>query len=332
MPPLNLFYSEPDFDRWLPLDRWPRRLVRRIVRGPTRPGGQMRVFLNLMAGLDRLGVSYRRNDYRHARSHPDELCCVLGKRHVLDLEPWRNPLMVGPCVHDHPIDDPDLFRRRRVRRILVPGPWMRRMCEPYWNGAVHAWPVGIDTEDWKPDPAAPKDIDFLIYNKVRWEPDQRESSLVGQIRHELGRRNLKFVELRYGHYQPDELRNALRRARAMVFLCEHETQGIAYQQALSAGVPLLAWDHGGEWLDPSYYPERIHFGPVSSVPYWDERCGVRFAAAEAFPSALERLEELQHRGTLEPRAFVLENLTLERCAASFIAHAQAAADGVDLTS
>ena len=50
--PLNLFYEEPDPDRWLPLDRYPRRLIRRIVRGPFQPGGTMRVYLNLRAGLD----------------------------------------------------------------------------------------------------------------------------------------------------------------------------------------------------------------------------------------------------------------------------------------
>ena len=43
----------------------------------------------------------------------------------------------------------------------------------------------------------------------------------------------------------------------MIFLCEHETQGIAYQQALSRNVPILAWDRGGDWQDPTYYPERV---------------------------------------------------------------------------
>jgi hypothetical protein len=149
-PPLNLFYAEPDDDRWLPFDRFPRRLVRRIVRGKRRPGGQERVFLNLVAGLERLHLPYRINEYTHARRHPDELCCVLGKRHVLDREGWRNPLLVGPCIHDHPLDDPRLLDRFQVRRILVPGPWMREMCRPAWGGAVHAWPVGIDTEHWRP--------------------------------------------------------------------------------------------------------------------------------------------------------------------------------------
>lgn len=317
-PSLNLFYAEPDGDRWLPFDRFPRRLVRRLVRGKRRPGGQERVFLNLIAGLERLQVPYRANDYRHARRHPEELCCVLGKRHVLDGESWRNPLVVGPCIHDHPIDDPDLLQRLRVRRILVPGPWMRDMCRPYWGNIVQAWPVGIDTDHWQPDPAPFKTIDVILYNKIRWDHARREAELLAPLRAELAKRGLKVIELRYGHYRPEEFRSALHAARAMVFVCEHETQGLAYQEALACNVPLLAWDHGGEWLDPGYHPLRVRYGPVSSVPYWDERCGVRFATAAGFSAALDELHGRQLAGRIEPRAFIMENLTLEKCARDFV--------------
>ena len=327
---LNLFYAEPDRDRWLPLDRYPRRLIRRIVRGKRRPGGQERVFLDLMAGLDRLNAPYRVNDYRHARRHPEELCCVLGKRHVLDDEPWHNPLLIGPCIHDHPIDDPDLFNRRRIRRILVPGPWMRRMCEPYWGETVKAWPVGIDTELWQPNAAAAKDMDFILYNKIRWDHAHREESLLQPIRAELGRRGLSFIEMRYGSYQPADYHRNLARARAMIFVCEHETQGLAYQQALAAGVPLLVWDHGGEWLDPNYHPARVRFGPISSVPYWDDRCGVKFDSAASFAPALTAFGERQGRREFAPRQYILDNLTLEKCAAAFVAHAAEAAAAPDV--
>lgn len=327
-PPLNLFYAEPDDDRWLPLDRYPRRLIRRLVRGKRRPGGQERVYLNLRAGLDRLGLPYRANDYRHARRHPDELCCVLGKRHVLDRGQWQNPLMVGPCTHDHPIDDPALLTRYGVRRILVPGPWMRDMCRPAWDGLVHAWPVGIDTDQWRPDPATPKSIDVILYNKIRWDHARREADLLGPIRAELARRGLRVVEFVYGSYRPEHYAAALRAARAMVFVCEHETQGLAYQEALASDVPLLAWDHGGEWLDPSYHPHRVRYGPISSVPYWDDRCGVKFATAADFPTALDRFAASQQQpGRLAPRQYVLDHLTLEKCALAFVDHARLAATG-----
>ena len=55
---INLFYEEPDPDRWFLYDRYPRQIIRRIVRGKPRPGGQTRVFLNLCTGLDKLGVTY----------------------------------------------------------------------------------------------------------------------------------------------------------------------------------------------------------------------------------------------------------------------------------
>jgi hypothetical protein len=59
------------------------------------------------------------------------------------------------------------------------------------------------------------------------------------------------------------------------------TQGIAYQQALSCGVPILARDRGGHSQDPSYYPHKVIFSLVTSVPYSDGRCGRRFSVKGA---------------------------------------------------
>src|SRR4051812_31583165 len=100
---LNLFYEEPDDDRWVPLDRYPRRLVRRILRGKRQGGGQQRVFLNLCVGLDRLRVTYRVNDYRYAKGNPSALACIVGKPCVLDRMPWKNPILFGAAVYSHPL-------------------------------------------------------------------------------------------------------------------------------------------------------------------------------------------------------------------------------------
>ena len=61
---LNLFFEERD-DRWFPGDRHVRPLLRRLLYGKARMSGQHRVFLNLCAGLDRLAIRYRVNDYGH---------------------------------------------------------------------------------------------------------------------------------------------------------------------------------------------------------------------------------------------------------------------------
>lgn len=315
---LNIFYEEPDEDRWVPFDRFPRRLIRRAVRGKAQPGGQMRVFLNLCAGLDRIGVSYRVNDYQHVRRNPNELACIVGKPCVLDKMRWENPILFGAAVYSHPLDDPHVLERLPVKKILVPGPWMKEMCKPYWGNAVDAWPVGIDTDLWRPSKPAMETIDVLLYDKVRWEHDRYETILMKPIRAMLKRYGRSFREMRYGFYREEEFRSALGQCRTMIFLCEHETQGIAYQQALSCDVPIFAWDRGGYWQDPSYYPDKVKFSPVTSVPYWDDRCGRKFLdAADCSKNWDEFWNDVEAK-RFRARDYILENLTLETCARQYV--------------
>jgi len=315
---LNIFYQEPEQDRWLPFDRYPRRIVRRLLRGRPQVGGQKRIFLNLCAGLDRIGVRYRVNDYGYARKNPGELACIIGKPFVLDKMKWKNPILFGAAVYSHPLDDPHLLQRLPIKKVLVPGPWMKEMCRPYWGDAVEAWPVGIDTFLWQPADAGQKTIDVLLYDKVMWEHDRRESELIDPIRAALRMRGRSVREIRYGFYREQDFRAALAQCRTMIFLCEHETQGIAYQQALSCNIPILAWDLRGYWQDPSYYPDKVRFEPVTSVPYWDDRCGRTFKQVDEFAQTWDRFWSDYCGGGFRPRDYILETLTLERSARHYV--------------
>jgi hypothetical protein len=321
----NLFYEEPDNDRWLPFDRFPRKLLRRLLRGPRCVWGQQRVFLNLCAGLDKLSVDYRINDYKYVQKHPDELACVIGKPCVLDKIAWRNPILFGAAGHSHPCEDPNLLTRLPIKKVLVPGEWMRQMWMPYYGDVVAAWPVGIDTEYWTPFPAKQKQFDILLYDKVRWDHDHFEQTLIQPIRDELDNWRLSFIEIRYGFYREEDLFRSLQLCRGMIFLCEHETQGIAYQQTLASGVPILAWDRGGICRDPYLLGRGVNFGPVSSVPYWNVRCGIKFPDLASFHERFEEFWEGVQRGRFSPRNYILENLTLENCARRYVELAQQAA-------
>ena len=192
------------------------------------------------------------------------------------------------------------------------------MCRLYWGDAVEAWPVGIDTDLWRPAEGTRKIVDVLLYDKVRWEHDRYETSLIEPIRAALTKNRRSFREIRYGSYREEEFHMALDQCRTMIFLCEHETQGIAYQQALSCGVPIMAWDRGGPWKDPAFFPHRIEFEPVTSVPYWDERCGVRFAHFSDFEAKWASFWRDAAADCFHPRDYVLENLTLEKCARDYL--------------
>jgi hypothetical protein len=307
---LNLFFEERD-DRWFPGDRHLRPLLRRLLLGTSWISGQRRVFLNLCTGLDRLGIRYRINDYRYIQKHPEELACIIGRPFVLERIAWKNPILLGVASYNHPVDAPDWLDRLPVKSILVPCAWYADMCRPEWPH-VNVWPVGIETDVWTPAPAEHKSVDVLLYDKVRWEHDRYEAGLIEPIRNYLKESGRSVEVLRYGHYKEDDYRDALARCRTMIFLCEHESQGIACQQALSSDVPVFAWDRGGPWQDPEYFPHKVRYeGGVSSVPYFDERCGMTFVDADGFQVDWNAFWSRAGAGEFAPRDYVMDNLTLE---------------------
>lgn len=316
--PFFLFYEEPDPDRWLPGDRHVRRVIRRIVRGPHKPGGVMRWYLNLRAGLDRLGVAYRINDYKGLCRTPGAVAHVVGKPHVIDKIPPGHPIVYGPGIAAHPYEN-DFWERAEIALILASCDWFKAMYDRDLPRPIltAVWPAGIETDLWKPPAVRPRGK-VLVYDKIRWRRHHYETDLLQPVIDRLRNEGREVVVVRYGYYDEDDFKRLLQEVSAMVFFCEHETQGFAYLQTLSCGVPIFAWDRGGYWQDPSMYPHRVQFGPVTSVPYFDERCGLRFADKPEFHEKL--IPFLQHvdAGTYRPRDYVLEHFDLARQAQAYI--------------
>ena len=313
---VNLFYEEPDPDRWIAFDRYPRRLIRRLVRGKAHPGGVGMIILNLIKGFDKLKIPYRLNDYNYIRKNPDEIACIIGKPHVLFERKWKNPIIFGPGIYSHPMECPELFEKYpNVKLFLVPGDWMKAMFTPYYHNKVLDWPVGINTDVWSPAIKEQTEYDFLIYDKIRWNHRRYKEQLIDPICEMLNTRNLKYQFIHYGSYRQLDLMDKIAVSKNVLFLCEHETQGLAYQQILATGTPMLAWEQGGYWKDPYYYPEKVKYQPVSAVPYWDQRCGMKFTGVADFSGKLE--EFLSARWQFDPAAYIQENLTLEKCALAY---------------
>ena len=101
------------------------------------------------------------------------------------------------------------------------------------------------------------------------------------------RKAARFCKLRYGFYREDELRAALARCKTMIFLCEHRRKGSPISRRCLAACQFLSWDRGGFGRTRSF-TRTGSFSPVSSVPYWDDRCGIKFASIEAFDDAWRR--------------------------------------------
>jgi len=234
-----LYYRvAPEQDRWLLGDRLVRPWVRRLIRGKPRLGGVDKVFVNLCHGLDRLGISYLVN-LPFDKLRDEDRIGVLGRgRYSLQGYNRSNPIVAGIGLMTHPSEWPTVCEDYPVVRYLQHSEWTNNIYKQYYGDHCAIWPVGIDTDEWKPVSTS-KDLDVMLYDKVMWNRPHYESAFLQPIRDALSRRKLKFAVLRYGNYMESEFRRLLARSKAMVFLCEHESQGLAYQECLSSNVPVL---------------------------------------------------------------------------------------------
>lgn len=311
------YRREPETNRWLPGDRFVRPVIRRLMRGNPRAGGLDKVFINLCLGFDRLGISYEVNlPYKKLR--PSDRVAVLGLgRHCLDGYNQPNPIVAGIGLMTHPSEWPTLCADYPVVRYLQHSAWCDAVYRPYFGDRCAIWPVGIDTQRWTPAERTIKTTDFLIYDKIHWNREGRQTELVDPIRASLERAGFTHETLRYGAYEPGAFQSALLRCRAMIFLSAHESQGIAAEEAMASGVPLFAWEPG--FVED---PERFKWGqpviPATSVPYFDDRCGMKFKNAAEFEARLPFFIDQLRSGKFVPRDYILENLTLEKCARHFV--------------
>lgn len=317
---INIFYEEPDPDRWLPYDRYPRKLVRRIIRGAPPTGGVKLWYIHLRMGLDKLGVSYRINNYANLKKNPHEWALVIGKPHVLEKIPKANPIIFGPGVGSHPSELSTLSSLRNLKHIIVSCKWLEELYTRDLQSPVPVsiWPSGIDAKSWRPVNNKKKAKTILVYDKVRWERESYELELITPIVNRIEKEGIAVKYIRYGEYKEEDFKEVLGQVDAMIFLCEHETQGFAYLQTLSANVPIFAWDRGGPWKDPTYYPDKVFFEPVTSVPYWDSRCGERFSTIEEFQITFSLFWEKVTKDEYIPREFILENFDLKERSAAYL--------------
>jgi hypothetical protein len=306
-----LFYEEYERDSIFPKDRYLKRVVRPLynrVRSGQSVSGFYMWYLNLQAALRQEGYRVETNNRRLARQNPAYPVGLVGYPGILDRWDLPNPVILGPGMYDHPRIRPDLINDERFQLYILTCEWMLNMFTPIYGSDCRLWHAGIDTDAWPDTRGHPKSIDILMYDKIRWDHDRYAASLLQPIITAIKARSLSYHVIRYGGHQQWAYRDLLRRSRAMIFLCEHETQGLAYQEALASNVPVLAWDNG-YWLDPRrplFEPKLVK---ASSVPYFSDECGDRFADSSEFELAFDRF--LANLNEYEPRRFVQRDLSLE---------------------
>ncbi len=290
-----------------------RTTYRRLKRKQVYTGFYT-AFRNLKKGLEALGMDVHVNDFAYARRNPNQVIGIAGFPEVYHRVKLPNPAVFGPGFVPRPADFDEMTAGHNIKIFTQPSEWYCNIWRPKLGKRVEPMFVPIILDDWPNLATKKKTYDVVIYEKIRWHRETMVPRILDRLKAHLNARGLSYIFLRYGDHRLSDFKAALHDGRSMAFLCEHETQGIAYQEAMASGIPLFAWDEG-QLVDPE---ERAIAPPnlqVSSVPYFDSRCGLTFKE----PLMEERFDRFWNNlSSYDPRAYVEEILNPERSARIYL--------------
>lgn len=304
--------------RYFPGDQELRRLVRRVLE-PIRdrpPNGLTKVALNLALGLKQQGVDARVFT-RYRQPRPGAYVGIVnGPPHLARSIAKQTDCLVGPGVLNVPDDWPDMMQTSyRVKAYLQACEWQANVFRGlYGPEAVKVWPVGINTDYYKPDPTIEKIYDLMIYDKRRWPHSPPGLGLLEDCLEIVAGNKFTYKVITYGKYGRGGEKNfevLAKQSRAMLFICENETQGIAYNQVLSMDIPVIAWDQAS-WCDPCRISWGLQHVDATSVPYWSGDCGEVFRSTAELASKLPTFMEAVYKNQYSPREYVLRELNQEK--------------------
>ena len=269
-------------------------LPSREVNGPNK------VALNLMSGLRKLGIPFSENELGDRNG-----CLQSWAPKAMDLP---EDTLFGPNTSDVP-SIPHVWAR--YKRFVANCKWTFDMYNQ-WSQAkgkmVGVWPVGIDTERFNDAGRSPTK-DCLLYVKG---VSERFSGDEERIQKALSKRRLSYSILRYGSYSERDLILATKTHSFCFLLTNTESQGIAYMEVLSSGLPcyVLKVNTVSPRTTKAYGLANI---PASSTPYFSRECGI------SDDRNMSRFDEFLDRvSKFTPREYILRRHTLEDSARRYI--------------
>ena len=257
--------------------------------------GPHKVVKNLLMSLDQEKIEYAINEEKYEHNFLLQYNDIAHEKHSkIELD----NCIIGPQVWLFDTYGQFLIEHQDYyKKMIAPSQWVKDKFINKFNlpeNKLSVWPVGIETFNNERDIT----YDCLIYFKRR---EQKELDTVKQF---LDGKNLTYKMVEYGGYGEDGFKDLVNQAKFCFLINGTESQGIAVQEIMSMGVPIIAWDIK-EWLDQG----EAYRVPATSIPYWDERCGEVFFNIDeldvTFSKFYAKLDEY------DPKAFIKDNLSFE---------------------
>ena len=257
--------------------------------------GPHKVVDNLIKSLNQEKIDYAINEEKYDHNFLIQYDAIAHEKHS-KIE--QETTIIGPQVWLFDGYGQFLIENQNYyKKLIAPSQWVKDKFINKFNlpeNKIAVWPVGIEEFDNVREPS----YDCLIYFK------RRDESELSAIKKFLVNRGLSYRMIEYGGYDEIGFRNLVNQAKFCFLINGTESQGIAVQEIMSMGTPIIAWDIK-EWLDQG----EAYRVPATSVPFWDERCGEKFYSIdkleETFDNFYARINDY------DPKAYVKENLSFE---------------------
>jgi len=258
--------------------------------------GPHKVVKNLLMSLDQEKIDYVINEEKYKHNFLLQYNDIAHEKHSkIELD----TCIIGPQVWLFDTYGQFLIEHQDYyKKMIAPSQWVKDKFINKFNlpeNKISVWPVGIETFNNKRNIT----YDCLIYFKRR---EQKELDAVKQF---LDSKNLTYKMVEYGGYGEDGFKNLVNQAKFCFLINGTESQGIAVQEIMSMGVPIIAWDIK-EWLDQG----EAYRVPATSVPFWDERCGEKFYTIDNLEKTFDKFYAIIN--DYDPKAFVKDNLSFEK--------------------
>ena len=257
--------------------------------------GPHKVVDNLIKSLDQEKIEYAINEEKYKHNFLVQYDATAHEKHS-KIE--QDTTIIGPQVWMFDGYGQFLIENQNYyKKIIAPSEWVKNKFITKFNlpeDKLAVWPVGIEEFN----NIREINYDCLIYFKRR---DQSELDAVKKF---LVNNGLSYRMVEYGTYGEDGFKQLVNSARFCFLINGTESQGIAVQEIMSMGVPIIAWDIK-EWLDQG----EAYRVPATSIPYWDERCGEVFFNIEDLEVTFSKFYATLDK--YDPKAFIKDNLSFE---------------------
>lgn len=262
-----------------------------IYDGPVR--GPYKVIVNLIESLEECNIPFAVNEDKYDKNY---LVHYGREGHEKHSKLEHGSCVIGPQIW--PFDPYGEFLRdnpQYYRKLIVPSisPKISFIDQGFVEDKIAVWPVGI-----KEINIEGRGDKVLVYQKERSDSD------VQVVTNFLDSKDIDYDFLKYGTYSEADFDRCLKSCSRAIIVGRPETQGIAYQEMMSSGMPLLLWEVD-EWYDMGV-PEPYRKYPEPTLAhYFSDECGMKFYSVDELESSFDTFMNTEY----DPKSYVKRELS-----------------------